>query len=137
MRHKSKSSLVIREALESEYDFLIEKEKENFTHDIIELSDFNDHTAIVLEIDNSIIGHYLHKGSYLFSFVIYQEYRGNRYSEMLLKHYISNNEYCYLHVNVYNNIAIHLYKKYGFSTKFLILNFYENEDPAYLMAKCT
>jgi len=92
----------------------------------------------VYTIDSQVAGYILcfeHKVNIrIYSLAVGSNYQGKGIAKSLLEHLFKHtNKGIYLEVNTTNEIAINLYKKYGFKISKIINNYYENGDSAYKM----
>jgi len=76
----------------------------------------------------------------LYSLAIHPDYRkqqlGSRLLDESIKFAVNNNaNKISLEVNIYNNVALNLYKKFNFNTKRIIPNYYHDGSDAYYMVK--
>ena len=65
---------------------------------------------------------------------VLKEYRNKHIASKLMEYLLKENKNISLEVNVNNNKAINLYKKYGFKKAAIRKNYYKGDD-AYLMIK--
>lgn len=132
--------MIIRPAFEHEYALLIKNEENSFNSDIITQEELYEYRTEVL-VNNLIIeGHYVsidtNTSSYLYSLLINSSVRGKGYSKKLLEHFILSNDLKKsLHVDIFNVVAINLYKSYNFKIKEKHINFYQNGRSAYSMER--
>jgi ribosomal protein S18 acetylase RimI-like enzyme len=92
----------------------------------------------VCTIDSQVAGYILcfeyKKSIRVYSLAVSRNYQGKGVAKSLLEHLFKHvNKGIYLEVNTTNEIAINLYKKYGFKIHSTIENYYENSDSAYKM----
>jgi len=76
----------------------------------------------------------------LYSLAIHPDYRKRKLGSMLMQESIKfavkcNANKISLEVNIYNNVALSLYKKFNFKTKRIKTNYYHDGSDAYYMVK--
>jgi ribosomal-protein-alanine N-acetyltransferase len=89
----------------------------------------------VCRVDNKIVAiclvGNLDDGCYIISLGVVKEYRRYNIGNNLLT--LASKKAKYLHVEITNDPAIHLYRKHQFSCKYLIKNYYGSDRHAFLM----
>lgn len=114
---------------------------ENTFKDIFKHNSINNHIEsnpytkyVILEKDNKIIGFINYDVIYdrleLININIIDSEKGNGYSKLLMEYMINNNEFknITLEVRIDNEVAINLYKKYGFVNVAIRKNYYKEKD---------
>ena len=135
---------MIREAIKSDIDAinkLIYDSNNQKTCDLLK-GDMLSHTikrVFIYEENKEVIGFILindlKEEIEIIDFIICKEYRGKKIGSKLLNYIINNfTSSIFLEVNVNNEPAINLYKKYNFEIINIRNNYYNDED-AYIMRR--
>ena len=97
----------------------------------------------VLKVDKKVVGFFecsiISPEAELFDIAVSKEFQGQGYSKLLMKYFVelckkSSCDTVFLEVNSINNIAINLYKKFGFAKYGVRKNYYGDNDA--ILMKC-